>query len=178
MRPTSSVFGASRLPLTPKRGNKDFYKGTRQAYVPGGGHRTGPPGKHVVRGKAKYRVVDEQVRYFVGPGAEALRDTPLKPYVEAGNETLVPALSTRLPSFSPNALPRPGALSLARPDYTRFSKAYGRLTAEEKQALNFEARRRWWAAMLDNFGEDVPRPGAETGAAAATVKDTAVNAEA
>lgn len=72
MRPSPSLLGASRLPLTIKRGNKDFYKGTRQAYVPGGGHRTGPPGKHVVRGKAKYRIVDEQVRYFVGPGMESI----------------------------------------------------------------------------------------------------------
>jgi hypothetical protein len=29
MRPTSSLLGASRLPLTTKRANKDFYKGTR-----------------------------------------------------------------------------------------------------------------------------------------------------
>jgi large subunit ribosomal protein L41 len=72
MRPTSSLLGASRLPLTTKRANKDFYKGTGQSYVPGGGHRTGPPGKHVVRGKGKYRLVDEKVRYYVGPGAEAL----------------------------------------------------------------------------------------------------------
>jgi len=28
MRPTSSLLGASRLPLTTKRANKDFYKGT------------------------------------------------------------------------------------------------------------------------------------------------------
>lgn len=46
--------------------------GTGQSYVPGGGHRTGPPGKHVVRGKGKYRLVDEKVRYYVGPGTEAL----------------------------------------------------------------------------------------------------------
>lgn len=48
------------------------HTGTGQSYVPGGGHRTGPPGKHVVRGKGKYRLVDEKVRYYVGPGAEAL----------------------------------------------------------------------------------------------------------
>ncbi|KAF5367419.1 hypothetical protein D9758_003617 [Tetrapyrgos nigripes] len=50
---------ASRKPLTTKRGNKDYYKGTRQAFLPGG-HRTGAPGVHVVRGKAKYRLLDEK----------------------------------------------------------------------------------------------------------------------
>lgn len=72
MRPTSSLRGASRLPLTPKRGNKDFYKGTGQSYAPGGGQRTGPPGKFVVGGKAKYRIVDSKVRYFVGPGVDRI----------------------------------------------------------------------------------------------------------
>lgn len=50
-------------------------KGTRQSYVPGGGHRTGPPGKHVVQGKAKFRIVDEQVRIFVAPPQGALAST-------------------------------------------------------------------------------------------------------
>ncbi|PSR76270.1 hypothetical protein PHLCEN_2v8564 [Hermanssonia centrifuga] len=68
---------ASRKTLTPKRGNKDFYKGTRQAFLPGG-HRTGAPGKHVVRGKAKYRLVDEQVRYFVAPSIEEIRNSPVR----------------------------------------------------------------------------------------------------
>jgi large subunit ribosomal protein L41 len=49
--------------------------GTRQSYVPGGGHRTGPPGKHVVQGKAKFRIVDEQVRIFVPPPQDALQST-------------------------------------------------------------------------------------------------------
>lgn len=71
---------ASRRPLTPKRGNKDFYKGTRQAFLPGG-HRTGAPGKHVVGGKAKYRLLDEQVRVFVAPAIEDIRSSPLRPYV-------------------------------------------------------------------------------------------------
>lgn len=52
--------------------------GTGQSYVPGGGHRTGPPGKHVVRGKGKYRLVDEKVRYYVGPGVEALEAASTK----------------------------------------------------------------------------------------------------
>ena len=49
--------------------------GSGQAYVPGGGHRTGPPGKHVIGGKAKFRVMDDKVRYYVGPGAEILDST-------------------------------------------------------------------------------------------------------
>ncbi|KAH9975364.1 hypothetical protein BGW80DRAFT_1296720 [Lactifluus volemus] len=69
---------ASRFPLTPKRGNKDYYKGTRQAYLPGG-HRTGAPGKHVVRGKAKYRLSDEKVRFFVAPPIEEIRSSLVRP---------------------------------------------------------------------------------------------------
>ncbi|THH32635.1 hypothetical protein EUX98_g1564 [Antrodiella citrinella] len=65
---------ASRKALTPKQGNKDFYKGTRQAFLPGG-PRTGAPGKHVVKGKAKYRLVDEQVRYFVAPSIEDIESS-------------------------------------------------------------------------------------------------------
>jgi len=71
---------ASRRPLTSKRANKDFYKGTRQAYLPGG-HRTGAPGRHVVRGKAKYRLIDEKVRVFVAPSIKELNSTPMRPYV-------------------------------------------------------------------------------------------------
>ncbi|KAK7044224.1 hypothetical protein VNI00_007946 [Paramarasmius palmivorus] len=71
---------ASRRPLTSKKGNKDFYKGTRQAFLPGG-HRTGAPGKHVVRGKAKYRLIDEKVRVFVAPSISEIINSPLKPYV-------------------------------------------------------------------------------------------------
>ncbi|KAA1472401.1 hypothetical protein DENSPDRAFT_838659 [Dentipellis sp. KUC8613] len=81
MFPTLACLSkASRRALTPKRGNKDFYKGTRQAYLPGG-HRTGAPGKHVVSGKAKYRLVDERVRFFVAPPVEEINNSPLKPYV-------------------------------------------------------------------------------------------------
>ena len=50
-------------------------KGTRQAFVPGESRRTGPPGKHVRVGKSNYRILDEQVRYFVSPGAETLKTT-------------------------------------------------------------------------------------------------------
>ncbi|PFH49419.1 hypothetical protein AMATHDRAFT_147681 [Amanita thiersii Skay4041] len=84
MFPTLARFSkASRRPLTPKRGNKDYYKGTRQAFLPGG-PRTGAPGKHVVKGKAKYRLLDEKVRVFVAPPLETLNNSLLKPYVSLG----------------------------------------------------------------------------------------------
>src|SRR6266403_1148509 len=51
--------------------------GTRQAYLPGG-HRTGTPGKHVVRGKAKYRLLDENVRFFVAPPVEEINSSPVR----------------------------------------------------------------------------------------------------
>ncbi|KAF8070047.1 hypothetical protein FPV67DRAFT_998501 [Lyophyllum atratum] len=73
---------ASRRPLTTKRGNKDYYKGTRQAFLPGG-LRTGAPGKHVIGGKAKYRLLDDKVRVFVAPPLEELLSSPLKPYVSS-----------------------------------------------------------------------------------------------
>ncbi|EIN08689.1 hypothetical protein PUNSTDRAFT_69135 [Punctularia strigosozonata HHB-11173 SS5] len=78
MFPTLARFSkASRRPLTPKRGNKDYYKGTRQAYLPGG-HRTGAPGKHVVRGKAKYRLLDEKVRVFVAPPIDQIVNSAVR----------------------------------------------------------------------------------------------------
>jgi len=84
MLPTAVRFSkASRVPLTPKRGNKDFYKGTRQAFLPGG-HRTGAPGKHVIRGKAKYRLDDEKVRVYVAPPLKDIISSPLRPYVALG----------------------------------------------------------------------------------------------
>jgi len=71
---------ASRRALTPKRGNKDYYKGTRAAYLPGG-HRTGAPGRHVIRGKANYRIIDEQVRVYIAPPVESMETSQLRPYV-------------------------------------------------------------------------------------------------
>lgn len=50
--------------------------GTRQAFVPG--LRTGAPGKHVVRGKAKYRLIDEKVRVFVAPAIETIQNTNVR----------------------------------------------------------------------------------------------------
>jgi hypothetical protein len=45
--------------------------GTRQAFLPGG-HRTGAPGKHVIRGRAKYRLLDDKVRVYVAPPIEEI----------------------------------------------------------------------------------------------------------
>ncbi|KDQ07412.1 hypothetical protein BOTBODRAFT_38821 [Botryobasidium botryosum FD-172 SS1] len=84
MFPTRAALSkASRLPLTPKHGNKDYYKGNRAAYLPGG-HRTGAPGKFVIGGKAKYRIIDEKVRYFVAPPISEIENSPLKAYVHTG----------------------------------------------------------------------------------------------
>ncbi|KIM60562.1 hypothetical protein SCLCIDRAFT_92175, partial [Scleroderma citrinum Foug A] len=83
MFPTVARFSkASRRALTPKRGNKDFYKGTRQAALPGG-HRTGAPGRFIIRGSGKYRLLDEKVRVFVAPHIDDIKSCELKPYVHA-----------------------------------------------------------------------------------------------
>lgn len=42
--------------------------GTGQAQPPGIGFRTGAPGKFITKGTGSYRIVDEQVRIFIGPG--------------------------------------------------------------------------------------------------------------
>ncbi|KAF8438954.1 hypothetical protein L210DRAFT_3542735 [Boletus edulis BED1] len=86
MHPTLACLSkASRRALTPKRGNKDFYKGTRQAALPGG-HRTGAPGRFVIRGTSKYRLLDEKVRVFVGPSIEEITQSELKPYVHVSSK--------------------------------------------------------------------------------------------
>lgn len=51
--------------------------GTRQAYLPGG-HRTGAPGKHIVRGSGNYRLLDEKVRIFIAPSIQDLQSTPVR----------------------------------------------------------------------------------------------------
>lgn len=43
-----------------------------------GSYRSGAPGAHVVKGKAKYRLVDEQVRYFVAPPVEEIENSPVR----------------------------------------------------------------------------------------------------
>lgn len=52
--------------------------GTRQAFLPGG-RRTGAPGKHVVGGKAKYRLVDEKVRVYVAPPLAEIENSVVRP---------------------------------------------------------------------------------------------------
>lgn len=47
-----------------------------------GGPRTGAPGKHVVKGKSKYRLIDEQVRYFVAPPIETIQNSPVRPRID------------------------------------------------------------------------------------------------
>ncbi|WWC69752.1 mitochondrial 54S ribosomal protein mL41 [Kwoniella pini CBS 10737] len=182
MRPTSIIAGASRLPLTPKRGNKDFYKGTGQSRVPGGGHRTGPPGVHVVKGKAKYRVLDEKVRVFVGPGSKVLEETELRPYV--GTQEMIDSSKgitkffnpyskssssrPKFPSFSPMPLPPKIQTQtttttleggeeeiigkLNKKHFTKFSKKYQNLNWEEKQSLIMQHRREWFEAMSNAYG--------------------------
>ncbi|BEJ13985.1 hypothetical protein CspHIS471_0311590 [Cutaneotrichosporon sp. HIS471] len=151
MRPTSCLRGASRLPLTTKRANKDFYKGTRQSFVPGGGHRTGPPGKHVVDGKAKYRVLDEEVRYYVGPGIEALEKTNLKPYVAA--HTPLAQNAAKMPSFAPKP-----AKHLGVAGRKAWSKAYAELGVNDRAALIQDARRNWFKALSTEFGPKTKAP--------------------
>jgi len=58
--------------------NEEFI-GTRQAFLPGG-PRTGAPGRHVIRGRAKYRLVDEQVRVYVAPPIEEIESSSVCTY--------------------------------------------------------------------------------------------------
>ena len=48
-----------------------FTAGNRQTVLPGSG-RTGAPGQHVIRGKAKYEINDTKVRIFVAPPPHVL----------------------------------------------------------------------------------------------------------
>ncbi|KAG2069166.1 hypothetical protein BDR04DRAFT_1102142 [Suillus decipiens] len=57
-----------------------LYIRTTQAFLPGG-HRTGAPGKHVIRGASKYCLLGEKVRVFVVPSIEEIKKSELKPYV-------------------------------------------------------------------------------------------------
>lgn len=54
-----------------------FRPGTRAAALPGG-HRTGAPGKHIIGGTGKYRLIDEKVRYFVGPSIADIESSPVR----------------------------------------------------------------------------------------------------
>ena len=76
---TTKVHPHLFLPLLPLPGaDTERHLGTRQAYVPGESRRTGPPGRqHPYHGK-KYQLLDEQVRFFVSPGAETLRNTEVR----------------------------------------------------------------------------------------------------
>ncbi|EJU02251.1 hypothetical protein DACRYDRAFT_41634, partial [Dacryopinax primogenitus] len=101
MFPTRPVLSkASRLPLISKHANKDFYKGNRVSALPGG-PRTGAPGRHVVRGKGKYRLDDTKVRVFIAPPQEVLRTTALKPYVSTAVRLSNSEKRTILGRFTP-----------------------------------------------------------------------------
>ncbi|KAJ7696496.1 hypothetical protein B0H17DRAFT_929569 [Mycena rosella] len=81
MFPTSARLSRfqGRRSLQSFRANKDFYKGNRQAALPGG-HRTGAPGVHVNR-RPGYLLLESKVRVFVAPHIDHILASPLKPYV-------------------------------------------------------------------------------------------------
>ncbi|KDR80444.1 hypothetical protein GALMADRAFT_277607 [Galerina marginata CBS 339.88] len=132
---------ASRAPLTPKRGNKDFYKGTRQAFLPGS-RRTGAPGQHVVRGKAKYRLLDEKVRVYVAPSIDELNSSPLKPYVAMGTKLTPDQESAVFSKFR-----KVGGLTPEH--FLRVSREYAyALENPEAPTTNVAAQPAWLAARI------------------------------
>ncbi|KAJ7224101.1 hypothetical protein GGX14DRAFT_424227 [Mycena pura] len=79
MFPTAACLRfQSRRPLLSFRANKDYYKGNRQAALPG--HRTGAPGVHINK-RPGYELRESRVRVFVAPPIQEILDSPLKPYV-------------------------------------------------------------------------------------------------
>ncbi|KAJ7255445.1 hypothetical protein B0H12DRAFT_532881 [Mycena haematopus] len=70
-----------RRPLQSFMANKDYYKGNRQAALPG--HRTGAPGVHINR-RPGYQLLESKVRVFVAPPISKILASPLKPYVADG----------------------------------------------------------------------------------------------
>ncbi|KAF7370468.1 hypothetical protein MSAN_00678600 [Mycena sanguinolenta] len=70
-----------RRPLQSFMANKDYYKGNRQASLPG--HRTGAPGVHINR-RPGYQLLESKVRVFVAPPISDIIASPLKPYVADG----------------------------------------------------------------------------------------------
>ncbi|KAJ8518141.1 hypothetical protein ONZ45_g4738 [Pleurotus djamor] len=88
-------------------------QGTRQAFLPGG-HRTGAPGVHVVRGKAKYRLIDEKVRVFVAPPLEKIEASALKPYVSTQVRLTKPETRQVYGKLPPQGLTASHLLKVAR----------------------------------------------------------------
>ncbi|KAK7025147.1 hypothetical protein R3P38DRAFT_2952953 [Favolaschia claudopus] len=70
-----------RRPLQSFMANKDYYKGNRQASLPG--HRTGAPGVHIGK-RPGYKLLESKVRVFVAPPIDQIIASPLKPYVADG----------------------------------------------------------------------------------------------
>ncbi|PWN95874.1 hypothetical protein FA09DRAFT_321993 [Tilletiopsis washingtonensis] len=104
-RPTLALLSkASRLPLSSKKGNKDFYKGTRTPNVllrkrialadKHGMQLYDEFGRPATWNKRTHRIDEARVpAYIVPPG---LADTPLRPYVYMG-----PASSSGVPMPAP-----------------------------------------------------------------------------
>ena len=101
-----SVPSVSPTTAAPVELNIRDVTGTRQAFLPGG-HRTGAPGKHVVRGKAKYRLVDEQVRVFVAPPIEEIQASAVR--ISLPLQTLRPVLNVCSTLSSSPTSPRKSA---------------------------------------------------------------------
>lgn len=118
--------------------------GTRQAFLPGG-HRTGAPGKHVVRGKAKYRLVDEQVRFYVAPPIEEIQSSSVRLLNLHHAHTLLTAYTfAHLPgllkfgvsrSSSPTSLPQSPSRAHSRRSCTANSRAAASLPSTSTRSL-------------------------------------------
>ncbi|KAJ7590666.1 hypothetical protein C8J56DRAFT_824397 [Mycena floridula] len=158
MRPTLSCLSkASRTPLTGKRANKDFFKGTRQAILPGGVLRTGAPGKHIIGGSGKYRLLDERIRVYVAPPLAEIEASELKPYVHR---------AVRLPESiirgQKDGLPGVGSLSRPVP-FLNLLRTYSRAQMDEKVKLQIEETEVKIQAELSELKTAVP-PAATTAA--------------
>ncbi|ORY23706.1 hypothetical protein BCR39DRAFT_548842 [Naematelia encephala] len=141
MRPSEVLLGAMRLRWTTKMGNKHYFKGTRQAFVPGEGRRTGLPGKHSVKGRGKFQIDDHLVRYYVSPGAEALANTEFKPYVHRTETT--PTLQ-HLGTLAEYIQREQAAKRVKRLSFEAWEPKH-------RQALITERRRGWWNALAKKY---------------------------
>ncbi|PWN49073.1 hypothetical protein IE53DRAFT_388726 [Violaceomyces palustris] len=132
-KPTQALFSkASRLPLNSKKGNKDFYKGTRTGNIMmrkriATSDRTGKQlydknGREMSWTKMTNRIDESRVpSYIVPPG---LAETPLRPYVFMGE-----ALEGGVPKR-----PDPGMPSYPRMGKEGFNGVYYRTIVEEMLA--------------------------------------------
>ncbi|VDB83132.1 unnamed protein product [Peniophora sp. CBMAI 1063] len=126
---------ASRRPLTSKMANKDYYKGTRQAWLQPD-LRTGPPGKHTKHGG--YRLIEEQVRVFVAPPLEDINNSKLKPYVAFNAKLTDDQKQDVLPSLPQGGLNGKHLLALMRGEVSK-SDSYGAFEPANSLALDSAA---------------------------------------